>query len=97
MRYTLLFYLFLSLVCCEPDDICSQSTQTTPRLVIDFYDIENLSDKKSVAGLFAIGINEQGDEINIIGESVETRIVNRILNYTKTIILLTELYREILI
>ena len=42
MRYTLLFYLFLSLVCCEPDDICSQSTQTTPRLVIDFYDIENL-------------------------------------------------------
>ena len=73
MRYTLLFYLFLSLVCCEPDDICSQSTQTTPRLIIDFYDIENLSDKKSVAGLFAIGINEQGDEINIIGESVETR------------------------
>ena len=73
MRYRLLFFLLLSLFCCEPDDICSQSTQTTPRLVIDFYDIENLSSKKSVAGLFAIGINGQGDEINIIEESAETR------------------------
>ena len=33
-------YLFLIvLFSCEKDDICPDTTQTTPRLVIEFYDL----------------------------------------------------------
>ena len=73
MKKILLFYLFISLACCEPDDICSESTLTTPRLVIEFFDIENLNDTKTVPGLFAVALDEQGLEIPIIGESVNSR------------------------
>ena len=39
---------------CEKDDICDASTSTTPRLIIDFYDISDPGVAKSVTNL-AIG------------------------------------------
>lgn len=35
---------------CQKDDICPESTQTTPLLVITFYDADNPSDLKEVEG-----------------------------------------------
>lgn len=40
---------------CEPDDICDPTTPTTPRLLIQFYDINNPSVPKSVTNLKVIG------------------------------------------
>lgn len=58
---------------CEPDDICSESTATTPRLVISFFDINDIENNKTVGGLYAIGIDNQGNEVSISGEIVASR------------------------
>ncbi len=58
---------------CEPDDICSESTSTTPRLVISFFDINNIENNKTVGGLYAIAVDNQGNEIPVSGESVSSR------------------------
>ena len=57
MKRILFLGLILFLLACEPDDICSDSTQTTSPLVIEFFNIENLIDTKTVPGLFAIGVD----------------------------------------
>ncbi|WP_298537243.1 DUF6452 family protein [uncultured Algibacter sp.] len=41
---------------CEPDDICPESTSTTPRLIIDFYDANNQENLKNVFDLRIEGI-----------------------------------------
>ncbi|QBN18209.1 DUF6452 family protein [Flavobacterium nackdongense] len=50
----LLIVLFTS-SSCEKDDICDANTPTTPRLVIDFYNITTPSVKKNVTDLKVIG------------------------------------------
>ncbi|AOW09792.1 DUF6452 family protein [Flavobacterium gilvum] len=40
---------------CEPDDICDPNTPTTPRMLIQFYDISNPSVQKNVTNLKVIG------------------------------------------
>jgi hypothetical protein len=40
---------------CEKDDICDANTPTTPRLIIEFYDISNPSVLKNVTNLKVIG------------------------------------------
>lgn len=43
---------------CEKDDICDSSTSTTPRLVIDFYDNNNISLKRYTTNLKIIGLGD---------------------------------------
>jgi hypothetical protein len=40
---------------CEPDDICDPTTPTTPRMLIQFYDVSNPSAQKKVTNLKVIG------------------------------------------
>ncbi len=40
---------------CERDDICAEGTATTPRLLVEFYDINNPDDLKSVSRLTVHG------------------------------------------
>lgn len=40
---------------CERDDICAETTATTPRLLIEFYDVSNTDDLKSVPRLTLYG------------------------------------------
>ena len=40
---------------CEKDDICAETTPTTPRLIIDFYDFTNPTLTKNVTNLGVIG------------------------------------------
>lgn len=63
---SLLLILTLALSSCEKDDICDASTPTTPRLVIDFYDISNASVQKNVTDLKVIG---EGMEEGIVFDS----------------------------
>ena len=68
----LLLFLFILLCSCEKDDICSE-TNTTPRVVLDFYDLTNPSELKSVPGLMAFGLNDANELVNISNEIVMTR------------------------
>lgn len=52
---SLLLVLIFTSSSCEKDDICDGNTPTTPRLVIDFYNIANSSVKKNVTNLKVIG------------------------------------------
>ncbi|MFG6686137.1 DUF6452 family protein [Mariniflexile sp. HNIBRBA6329] len=62
MKRTSLLLLLLTFVGigitigCEPDDICSASTPTTPSLIIDTYDVDNPDNKKAVTKLLIGGI-----------------------------------------
>jgi hypothetical protein len=44
-------------ISCESDDICPESTATTPSLIIDAYDVSNPENKKSVTKLLVGGID----------------------------------------
>ena len=39
MKKTILFIIAILLISCEKDDICDANTPTTPKLVINFYDV----------------------------------------------------------
>ena len=52
---SLLLLVIITSSSCEKDDICDANTPTTPRLVIDFYDITNPSIPKKVTNLKVIG------------------------------------------
>jgi hypothetical protein len=57
MRLQKLFVLFIALlsISCERDDICAETTATTPRLLIEFYDASSTEDLKSVLRLTTYG------------------------------------------
>ena len=48
---------------CERDDICAETTATTPHLIIRFYDISNPENLKQVRQLSARGFDADGNEI----------------------------------
>ena len=60
MYRLILIVSIIFLTSCEKDDICPESTQTTPRLVITFYDINNTQERKNVESLavYAVRDNE---------------------------------------
>lgn len=57
MKKILAFFILLGFASssCEPDDICDPNTATTPRMLIQFFDISNPSVKKNVTNLKVIG------------------------------------------
>ncbi len=47
-------------ISCERDDICPESTPTTPRLIVDLYDKDDQENQKNAFGLLVVGVgNEQ--------------------------------------
>ena len=58
-KLQLLFICLLSVTfsSCEKDDICDANTATTPKLIIEFYDILNPTVKKNITNLAVKEIN----------------------------------------
>lgn len=50
-----IFTIAILLIGCERDDICAESTPTTPQLLIEFYDVASPDDLKSVPRLTVYG------------------------------------------
>ena len=75
MKKQHLFLLLIALlqISCEKDDVCPATTQTTPRIIIEFYDIAAPDEIKAVPGLFAIGLDTNANEVPIYNELVSTR------------------------
>lgn len=66
MKHSFALFLLSAIVfwACEKDDICSEDTETTPRLVLKFYDNDNPNVVKSVPDILVHGIGNNA----IIGE-----------------------------
>jgi len=69
---TLLLLLLLTTASCEKDDICPESTPTTPKLILRFYDISNQDDTKSVTDLRVTGFDENNEEVDISNLNIVT-------------------------
>ncbi|HEY0045764.1 MAG TPA: DUF6452 family protein [Flavobacterium sp.] len=56
-KFFLAFILILAITfsSCEKDDICAETTATTPRLIVTFYDVNNPSVEKNVTSLEVTG------------------------------------------
>jgi hypothetical protein len=82
MRLQKLFVLFIALlsISCERDDICAETTGTTPILLIEFYDASSTEDLKSVLRLTTYGeglvVDENGIQIEPILASNATLLFN---------------------
>ena len=50
--------LILLFFACESDDICAELTNSTPRLIITFYDMENVETRKDVENLAIYAIKD---------------------------------------
>ena len=46
------------IISCEKDDICPESTQTTPQLVVTFYDLLDPQQSKTVESLAVYAIKD---------------------------------------
>jgi hypothetical protein len=58
-KIVMLLLVMLSLSSCEKDDICTEDT--TPRMIIEFYDISNPSTLKNVVSLKVKGVGAYND------------------------------------
>jgi len=58
--------VILILFSCERDDICAEATQTTPALSVEFRDVVNEDDLKSVRRLRVIAIDEDENAIDTL-------------------------------
>ena len=67
-----LFIVTLVLLGCEKDDICAESTPTTPRLIIRFYDNINQESTKTVTDVVAYGLNEDNTVVILNNQFVAT-------------------------
>ncbi|WP_299110323.1 DUF6452 family protein [uncultured Winogradskyella sp.] len=61
----------IALINCERDDICSYTTSTTPRLIIEFYDTDEPDDLKNVPRLTVYGEGMFTDEDGVTTEPTE--------------------------
>lgn len=57
-KILLLLLVGLSFSGCEKDDICAE--ESTPRLILEFYDVTNPTVKKNVSGLKVTGYTSDG-------------------------------------
>lgn len=84
---TLLLITMFSFSGCEKDDICDANTSTTPRLVIEFYDLSNPTVLKNVTNLKVIGegmtegivFNGNGNTVSIPLKTTENSTTYRFI------------------
>lgn len=62
IRFCLILAAVISLSC-ERDDICPESTPTTPRLVIQFFDINNPDIQKNINELVIQSATEENENV----------------------------------
>jgi len=60
--FTIIILIFLTILSCEKDDICIEDT--TPNLVIRFYDNETQTDLKLISNLTVWAINNDSIYVN---------------------------------
>ncbi|MBV7270336.1 DUF6452 family protein [Winogradskyella luteola] len=80
----LLLFMFLAIFSCERDDICAESTSTTPRLIIEFYDVDSPEDLKNVPRISVYGEELFVDENGVFTPPTESS--DSIVEYDGTVL-----------
>jgi len=68
----LIILIILTSTGCERDDICAETTATTPHLIIRFYSVDDQDQTKQVRLLTVNGIDGSGNVLDEIVGSVST-------------------------
>ena len=68
----LIILLLIVSASCEKDDICAETTPTTPKLILRFYDITNQDETKNVTGLRVTGLDDDNEDVEISNLNVVT-------------------------
>ncbi|WP_405572391.1 DUF6452 family protein [Winogradskyella sp. Asnod2-B02-A] len=75
MKRLLIFISFITLAIinfnCERDDICAATTQTTPRLIVSFYDATDTEELLNVSRITVYGDGLFTDEDGVTTEPIE--------------------------
>lgn len=69
----LLFSVFIS---CERDDICAEATPTTPHLIIEFYNVTEPTETKSVDNLRVVGLDNDENELEVYQSATSTASIS---------------------
>ncbi|WP_179377127.1 DUF6452 family protein [Winogradskyella wichelsiae] len=67
----LILLIAVALINCERDDICAATTQTTPRLIIEFYDATDTDELLNVPRITVYGEGLFTDEDGVTTEPIE--------------------------
>ena len=70
VKIVLSIVVLVTLQTCERDDICAESTPTTPRLLIEFYDADSPEDLKNVPILTLYGEDLITDPMETYDETI---------------------------
>ncbi|RED43572.1 hypothetical protein DFQ10_105172 [Winogradskyella eximia] len=72
----LVLFIAIALINCERDDICPESTQTTPRLIVEFYDATDTEELLNVSRItvYGEGLLEEDDDGNPIEPIVSSDV-----------------------
>lgn len=72
MRKSFLILIIFSFILsgCEPDDICLEGNESTPEMIIMFYDVNNPNTRKDVIGLKVMGIENELELYNETTDSI---------------------------
>lgn len=65
LRLLVVFFIATITISCERDDICAETTATTPKLILRLYDITSQEDTKNVNGLKVTGFGDNNEELEI--------------------------------
>lgn len=69
INFTIALIVSFIVISCEKDDICAEATSTTPKLVIDFYDVIDSETPKAVSRLLVYGLSEAGEITPLQGQT----------------------------
>ncbi len=58
-----LLAITLVILSCEKDDICAETTATTPQLILRFYDNDNIEETKTATNLLVYGVNDVNEAV----------------------------------
>ena len=61
----ILLIIIIANFSCERDDICAESTATTPQLIVRFFNVAAQESTKTVTDLRVFGVNDLGESIVI--------------------------------
>ncbi|WP_179317723.1 DUF6452 family protein [Winogradskyella undariae] len=80
----LILLIAIALINCERDDICASTTQTTPRLIVEFYDATDTDELLNVSRITVYGeglvTDDDGNIIEPLEESDATLLFNENAN-----------------
>jgi hypothetical protein len=72
--FILIIIVTVSNISCERDDICPEDVPTTPRLILEFFDVSNQENNKNVPNLRVQGLGNSSPVLGFEGGSTENKV-----------------------